>query len=65
MILWETTDKLEKLERGRDHLSTIKVRKGGKGKWEVVSLNLLFSSYLLFFCERKYVASFILIFERT
>jgi hypothetical protein len=37
MISWEPVDAEEKLDRGRDHMSVVKVRKGGKGKWELVS----------------------------
>ncbi|ORY92725.1 hypothetical protein BCR35DRAFT_298229 [Leucosporidium creatinivorum] len=35
MILWEPSTIAEKGQRGRDHLSLIKVRKGGKAKFEL------------------------------
>lgn len=37
MISWQATSEGEKGQSGRDHLTVLKVRKGGKGKWELVS----------------------------
>lgn len=36
MILWQPVDPRERAQPGRDHLSVVKVRKGGKARWELV-----------------------------
>lgn len=37
MVLFEPVDPEERKEGGRDYSAVVKVRKGGKGKWELVS----------------------------